>query len=241
VTHHSIRRTAGALLALLACAGCDSRTPWESSPPPRPDVPQPAPPTAVAHACLADSARPLTRGGSEREGCTATDLGCRDACLAGDASSCYHRALELEKDETGRSEAFVLHHRACELGLAIGCTNYAAALWAGESSPDQESCARRLFTVACDVKEPFACGMLGRMMLDDASGTEDIQLGRSVLERSCEELGGFPCRVLAKHLESGQLGPSSAVRVQSLLLRACEGGDEDACGKHRTALETFSE
>jgi hypothetical protein len=48
------------------------------------------------------------------------------------------------------------------------------------------------------------------------------------------------CRALALHLESGELGPVDSKRIVELLARACETGDEDACGNHATAADTFT-
>lgn len=223
-----------AVIALLIGGGCDresAREPTGSA-----TAAKASPP-----ACLADWARPITTKTAELE-CAASDTGCRDACLEGDASSCYHLALSLEDEPAGAARAFLFHRRACELGLAIGCTNFAATIWATPGdSEDPVSCAYRLFEKMCEIDEPFACGMYGRMILDSEPDAGDLARGRSVLERSCERLGGFPCRVLAKHLEAGQLGPVDAIRVKNLLGRACESGDDDACGDPDTALETFTD
>jgi hypothetical protein len=221
--------TAGRRFAVLALAGICSCE--------RAD----APPTDVAPgSCLADTIGRLTTRGTTRGGCPPEDLGCRDACRDGNAVSCYERAISLEKSDSTEGEAHLLHRRACELGLAIGCTNFAAGVWASSSSDADQACARRLFAKSCDAGDPFGCGMLGRAILDDERGADHIARGRDVLERACDRLRGFPCRVLAKHLESGQLGPVATGQIQSLLRRACAGGDDLACGDHATALETFS-
>ena len=91
---------------------------------------------------------------------------------------------------------------------------------------------------ACAAKEHFACGMVGRVMLESTDPPQYVE-GRKYLEAACEKLGGFSCRVLAKHLESGKLGDYPPERVRTLLGRACAGGDPDACGEPRNATETF--
>jgi TPR repeat protein len=135
-------------------------------------------------------------------------------------------------------EAAHLFERACTLGAANGCTNYAARIWANEHSEEQLACARRTFEKACAAREPFACGMVGRLMLESTTPPPFAQ-GRKYLEDACNDLGGFPCRVLAKHLESGHLGDYSPELIRILLSRACAGGDPDACGDPKTASETF--
>jgi len=181
----------------------------------------------------------LRLDGARRKDCTAENLECRDACMAGDADACLGRAYQIEREESESGEAAVLYNRACQLGLAVACTNYGATLWIDASSADAIDCSRRIFEKTCSAKERFGCGMLGRMLVEHGNGPEDVKHGQAGLERSCEQLKGFPCRVLAKHLESGVMGPYAPDRIKTLLARACDGGDEDACGEHRTADETF--
>jgi hypothetical protein len=147
-------------------------------------------------------------------------------------------AYTVQLQSSGKGEAILLYHRGCLLGAAIACTNYAASVWTGELSYDQLVCIRRVFEKACAAKEPFACGMVGRVLLESMIPPR-IAEGRAHLERSCDELGGFPCRVLAKHLESGKLGDYRREIIPSLLKQACAGGDQDACGDPATAAETF--
>ncbi len=80
--------------------------------------------------------------------------------------------------------------------------------------------------------------MVGRVMLESMTPPRFAE-GRKYLEAACNDVGGFPCRVLAKHLESGELGSYPPGRIRSLLSQACEGGDPDACGGPATASETF--
>jgi TPR repeat protein len=136
-------------------------------------------------------------------------------------------------DETNR-----LYRRACLLGVANACTNYAAAIWAKNPAAAELTCARRIFEKACAASEPFACGMVGRVMLESTT-PPPLAEGRKYLEDACNGVGGFPCRVLARHLESGKLGDYDPQRIRALLKQACDGGDPDACGEHATARETF--
>lgn len=163
---------------------------------------------------------------------------CHAQCLAGDAASCLGLAYAAQRDPTTEAEAARLFHRGCLLGSANACTNYAAGLWAREHTADQLACARRTLEKACAVKERFACGMVGRVMLESMTPAP-LAEGRRYLERACAEIGGFPCRVLAKHLESGRLGDYRPELIPALLARACAGGDPDACGQPATAAETF--
>ena len=132
---------------------------------------------------------------------------------------------------------------ACRAGLSIGCTNYAAFLWARER---HDACAKRLFDKACAVDDAWACGMLGRMIVDDAQSspsvaarTEQLRQGREILERSCQKLGRFSCRVLALEIETGKFGKADPSAVQALLARACASGDDESCGSPPSAASTF--
>ncbi|HUS68307.1 MAG TPA: hypothetical protein VMZ28_27420 [Kofleriaceae bacterium] len=226
----AVTRRALVLAGLAAAAvGCKDRTAQVVEQLERP-----------AGGCVLDRAETLELDWEKPDGCGAEDAQCRDACLAGDAASCLARAFSVQKLTDREEESTLLFLRACERGLAIACTNYAAALWASSTSEPSQACAARLFEATCAVKEPFGCGMSGRMILDAAEGPDEIARGRSVLERGCKEAGGFACRALALHLESGELGPVDPKRIVELLARACETGDEDACGTHAKAADTFT-
>src|ERR1044071_4087021 len=112
-----------------------------------------------------------------------------------------------------------LYHRSCLLGSANGCTNYAAPIWTNPHTDVQLACAQRTFEKACKAKEPFACGMVGRLMFESQATPDQIKEGRRYLETACDELEGFPCRVLAKHLESGMLGDYDQRLIRTLLRR----------------------
>jgi hypothetical protein len=81
--------------------------------------------------------------------------------------------------------------------------------------------------------------MVARVVLE-SGGDADVAVWHRYLTTKCDEVSGFSCRVLAKHLESGTFGKSDAEAIPALLRRACDGGDIYACGKHATAAETFN-
>ena len=195
-----------------------------------------APEQGPGDGCLADSIG-VVRLVKALPSCAADDLACRSKCLAGDAAACLARAYTLEGDSSQGVEAGELFRRACLLGAANACTNYAAGIWAEKHTDEQRKCAQRIFAKSCGAKEHFACGMVGRLMVE--STTVPHAEARRHLETACREVGGFACRVLAKHLESGAFGERQPAVVPSLLARACAGGDPDACGAPATAAETF--
>jgi len=215
-------------LVLLAC-----RSERESQPRATAEPARERPP------CIADRIddlrvldRPL-RGGCEPE-----DLSCVSGCLGGDANACFNRALALQR--VGREdEAVALFEHGCELGDAISCVNYGAAMWVSEPDDEILRCAERLFQRTCDAGQQIGCGMRGRVMIDLAKGTAEVANVRAYLENTCERVKGFACRVLAYHLERGDFGDFDPAQIPRLLARACEGGDPDACGEPKTADETF--
>jgi TPR repeat protein len=170
--------------------------------------------------------------------CTADALMCSAKCRVGDAGSCLAMAYAMQRKSKDYGKATRFYRRACLLGAANACTNCAAGTWAGQHSEEQLACARRTCEKACAAKEPFACGMVGRVMLESTDPPAYAE-GRRYLEAACQELGGFACRGLAKHLESGKLGDYRPELVRTLLTRACARGDPDACGEPRTPSETF--
>ena len=97
--------------------------------------------------CIADSVGPLEMLSSvpncERE------LICRAKCMVGSRASCLGLAYEMEKKPENAGEAVTLYRRACVLGEANACTNYAASIWAKEHSDAQLKCAQRIFEKSC--------------------------------------------------------------------------------------------
>jgi TPR repeat protein len=190
-----------------------------------------------AKGCVADKLGTLTDYGGQSPECKdVASVRCSQACAGRDARACYDLAMATEHDEAGDAEAEKMFRRACEMGMAIGCTNYAAVLWGrGENL----GCARRIFEKACAANETWGCGMLGRMLItDEASGKAELARGREILERGCDSLGGFSCRALAMELEGGKLGPYKPARIRKLLARACTTGDSDGCRRSKSASAT---
>lgn len=171
--------------------------------------------------------------------CAVPNEACEARCVEGDGGACLARAYAVERGATSKKSAEPWFERACQLGIAVGCTNYAATIWGTGGTAQELRCSRRMFDKACAASEPFACGMVGRMLYEAARTPEGFAGVRSSLEHSCEAVKGFPCRVLAKYLEDGKLGTFAPSQIGELLSRACDGGDKNACGAPATANETF--
>jgi len=197
-----------------------------------------APTSPEAH-CPAEAVEELRLLPEAVPPCEAEGARCQQLCEEGDGASCLGLAYAAEATDSGRGAVRALYRRACELGLANACTNWAASIWASEHTEGELECAARVFRNACVAREHFACGMLGRLGFARAESIADFEKAHRALERSCAELGGFPCRVLAKHLEEASPELHDRGEVRKLLERGCEGGDPDACGAPARASETF--
>jgi hypothetical protein len=231
-------------LALVVALGCAARVP-------------PATRTEAAAApsrrCVADDLGPLEPNASRKNSPCRSGPACGDACARGDAIACYVRGVELEEENPRSGEPDGLYLSACRAGVAIACTNYAARMWIRGDAADG-ICARRVFEKTCAVDDPFGCGMFGRLLVDEVlvpgatppapeertpAEREQLRRSRESLERSCQRLGHFSCRVLALEIERGVFSAPDEATVQRLLARACETGDENACGPPPNADSTF--
>lgn len=195
----------------------------------------PAPKTKQA--CIADSIGTL-KSDVTVPNCAERPWLCRLSCVAEDGPSCAGLAYHLEDKPETKEEATRFFRRACQLGVASGCTNYAARIWAADRTGPELPCVQRTFEKACAAKESFACGMVGRVMLESMP-SPDFAAGRRYLEQACDNVGGFPCRVLAKHLETGKLGAYDPQLIRTLLTKACNDGDPGGCGNPANATSTF--
>jgi hypothetical protein len=204
-----------AILGALAMVAACSR--GGAAPTPATTKPAASGATPTAAACAADELGPLDSSKLYRR-CHDVEDACRAACDRDDVEACFglavvmqEREMELpEREASARSApSNVLYRKACVLGAPNACTNHAAHLWRFSPTPDELACAMRIFEATCDVDDPFGCGMVARILIENANGPddEDVARGRAVLERSCAQLGNFPCHILALYFEQGRLGP----------------------------------
>lgn len=193
---------------------------------------------APKEACLADDIHLVRSTPEFREACATLSAECRRACDEGDMDSCFYLATWLGRDEATRAEAQRVFERVCRDGLANGCTNWAANAWARETEISDE-CMLRMFEKTCEAGDPFGCGMLGRYEIEARKSVAHHAKGFMKLERSCRELQGPPCHYLAMYIEEGVFGKPDKALVADLKQRACDGGDDGACGEYETVDETM--
>jgi TPR repeat protein len=202
------------------------------------DAPATKPAVASEPPCLIDAVTIVRLKLRENAACTEANQQCRDLCEGGDADACMSRAVAIERGSNDEAEARSLFERACKLGLANACTNWAATVWAVEDNPPAR-CLVRTFEKTCASGDHFGCGMAGRLRVSYRVGFAALPRARIELETSCMRLGGFPCRILALNGERGMFPGISRQRIRDLMKQACEGDDTPACGTHATVEETF--
>lgn len=191
---------------------------------------------ATGPSCLADALGTVTAGVTARPECAEVEApACVALCDRGDKDACFQRAIDLEAGSADDQITQAMFERSCRLGSAIGCTNRAAHLWATAKHVEEVECAARVFAKTCAIKDGFGCAMTGRLLVE----AHHVDDGRRVLESSCNELAGPPCRFLAWFMEKGAFGTPDRAAISDLMKRACDGGDTDACGEHATVDEVF--
>jgi hypothetical protein len=127
---------------------------------------------------------------------------------------CLAAAL-AEQGPDGKHDARLLFEHACKHGLAVGCTNWAASVW---TSPHDErwQCLYRVFEKTCEPQDPFGCGMTGRLLIEDGSSPIDIATGLVFVQQACVSYAGT-CRMLARYIEQGRLGPVDHALIAGLM------------------------
>ena len=197
----------------------------------RTPVPTKRPRRAKAAGCLSDTMGKLLINVKKSPDCDedAADFKCARACGRGDGAACYQHGVATEKDSETDGEAHRMYRKACDLGVAIGCTNFAADLWATNDYASV-ACAERILQKTCAADDAWGCGMLGRLLIEDDDATL-VERGRAraMLQRACDRLGSFSCRALAMELEGGRLGRHKRSQTRKLRARACSTGDTESC------------
>jgi hypothetical protein len=150
---------------------------------------------------------------------------CMAACDGGDAGSCRQAALAIANRRF--SDLGDLWYRGCEAGDRDLCTAWASRV-AERGEGDDRACAVRVLERACDAHETHACGVAGHALA--TSSPPDLERARAVLDRGCNDAGGFACEVLARLLEGGTFGAADHEAATTARTRACATGWTASCG-----------
>jgi len=99
------------------------------------------------------------------ENCAEVDKLCLKQCLKGKGYACFDLAHVYVTTDKNYEASQLLFKRACQLGVASGCTNAAAGLLNIEGSKDG-TCLLDSFKGACELEDPWGCTMSAIMLSD---------------------------------------------------------------------------
>jgi hypothetical protein len=135
------------------------------------------------------------------DGCNPELGGCLDRCQERDANACYAAALRAQELKAPEKYSETLFMRACELGIASGCTNRAAGMAGveGEAAATWK-CPNRTFEAMCKRDDPWACTMWGGSLWYGRGVKQDVRAARKILPKACSYAEDDPACVGAREL-----------------------------------------
>lgn len=195
----------GLLLLTPACR--TGSTPFQL--PPRTEVPP--------HPCADWGVR------SCESACTTQSDG--DACLV--ASVAYAAGIGVRKDSAAMER---LELRACELGVAQGCENYANN-FRRSADPDETDLAREYYDRACEGGRAESCVWVGMLALRLDANAEPRDPSTAVArhQQACDGGVAWACATLGDLLTFGIGTAPDPARAAESFRKACEGKDTVGC------------
>ena len=175
-----------------------------------------------------------------RDGCRNLLVRQSNNCREGFAWSCNEQGLLLaqgrlvDSDPGGAAASFA---RACDLGLAVGCSN-AETLAAGGADFGRASTSLAYawayqdtapLDEACESGDAETCYLLASAHRAGRGVAQDEALARELFMRSCD-LGWAPgCSSLAEMYLRGEGVPVDSARAAEGFAQACNGGEAMSC------------
>ncbi len=162
----------------------------------------------------------------------------RTSCEGGDATACHRLGRRYEQGTGGvqasAPEAGAWFRKGCEAGVVVDCGLAGNALGVADD-PAAHPVAKK----GCDAQDPFACYVLGHLLLvglgtpaDPAAGLERIRKGCDAgIPNACTELG----QVYAGAAPG--VAPEHA-KARPLLETSCKEGNQTSCMWLATLLVT---
>lgn len=182
---------------------------------------------AAPETCLADELGTLREGWDMLDECETDSEACRAQCRDGDGDACFHLAITVQASRLADPRAHELFLRSCKLGLATGCTNWAAAAWVKTLGPSRQ-CLTRVFENTCASGDSFGCGMVGRILIEARTSAVDLIRGQVYLTLACAQHAAT-CNLLAMYYDDETFGPPDPAKAAALRKQACEGGNDSEC------------
>jgi hypothetical protein len=133
------------------------------------------------------------------DGCNPDLGGCLARCQKSEANACYAAALRVQELKAAQKYSETLFMRACELGIASGCTNRAAGM-AGDDGAESWKCPNRTFETMCERDDPWACTMWGGSLWYGRGVKQDVRAARKILPKGCSYSEEDPACVGARQL-----------------------------------------
>jgi len=110
--------------------------------------------------------------------------------------------------------------RACDLGLADGCSSLAAFVQHG---------GQEVFLRACDGGDGVSCFILGWQMDKGLGVAADPAGAAALFERSCAAGWARGCGTLGEFYRQGEGVPMDLARAMDSYAKGCNGGDAPSC------------
>lgn len=145
------------------------------------------------------------------------------SCEAGNACGCSTAGLVLATGEiVGRDidRGIGLLERGCQGGDAWGCAWLGAALF--DNRADQGERVAELYATACDDGIADACGGLARLHMSGIGGTTDPEDAVRRYDAACQAGNTFACYFQGQAAQHGLGMEADATRARELLSFACE-------------------
>jgi TPR repeat protein len=163
---------------------------------------------------------------------------CEKQCAAGDPGSCFNLASQTYYTVGGgmtdeqRARVVELEKKACDGGIASGCSDYATICHSADKNPCSDADALKALNKACDLGGSDGCEFLGQAYFNigDTFGLkQDYATGTKFYTRSCNLGDASGCRSVAQIYFSDKYGARDPAAGDKLLSQFCAQGDENTC------------
>lgn len=150
-------------------------------------------------------------------------------CDRDDAAACWSLGT-LVRDDDRAADAARLFARACDGGLAAGCTDLGHAHYTGRGAPWDVERARALYRQACDGGDDTGCANLGELDELGVGAPPDLTAAVRSYQAACGDVAVAGCARLAAALVDGRGGLTrDRSRALTLADRACAAGSAEGC------------
>ncbi len=133
--------------------------------------------------------------------CEANLYDCLRSCEREDGNACYALALASQQFEFPDHFVETLFLRSCRLGIMSGCTNRAAGMLRFDEAQKRDiNCILETFDKMCIRDDPWACTMLGQLLIKGPDVDPDLRRALEVLPKGCRHGDEDPACQRAKEL-----------------------------------------